>query len=104
MDMHVLLKEIKVRLQRTHGDRLQGVVLFGSAARSEVSEDSDIDVLVLLKGPIKLGRDLQRNIDALYPLSLEIGCPISAKPVDGRHYDEYDCPLFDSAKKEGIQI
>jgi len=104
MDTEALLKEIKARLQRVHGERLQGIVLFGSAARSEVTEDSDIDMLVLLRGPLKFGRDLQLNIDALYPLSLEIGHPISAKPVDGKHFDEYDCPLFESVKKEGVQI
>lgn len=37
-------------LQDQFGDSLVSVVLFGSVARSEEREDSDIDLLVILKG------------------------------------------------------
>ncbi len=66
-----ILKEIKTRLEVAHNDRLRGVVLYGSQARGAVSPDSDIDVLVLLTAPIDYGRDLETNLQALYPLSLE---------------------------------
>ena len=99
-----LLSKIRDRLQRVHGDRLRGVVLFGSAARGDLSDDSDVDLLVLLQGPVHFGQDLQTNISALYPLTLETGHPISAKPVDAKRYDEFECPLFRNAKTEGIRI
>ena len=99
-----LLSQIKDRLQQAHGDRLTGVVLFGSAARGDLSDDSDVDLLVLLQGPVHFGQDLQTNINALYPLTLQTGHPISAKPVDAKLYDEFECPLFRNAKTEGIRI
>ena len=37
--------------------------------------------MVLLDGPVKLGEDLRRIVDALYPLQLEIERPIHALPV-----------------------
>ena len=79
-----LLGEIKSRLKRVHGNRLRGVVLYGSEARGEAEEGSDVDVLVLLAEPVDCGRDLETNLKALYPLSLEIGRRISAKPVSAR--------------------
>jgi uncharacterized protein len=70
MNRKELLSEIKRRLLTVHGRRLQGVVLYGSEARGEAHSDSDIDVLVLLEGPIDYTRDLRANIDALYDLVL----------------------------------
>jgi hypothetical protein len=62
----------------------------------------DIDVLVLLDGPVDYGRDLEANLSALYPLSLELGRRISAKPVPATEYETVDCPLYRAAHLEGI--
>jgi len=97
-----LLNEIKKRLEQAHGSRLRGVVLYGSEARGQAGPDSDVDVLVLLEEPVDYGRDLQANLDALYPLSLELGRRISAKPVSARQYETVDCPLYREAHREGI--
>jgi len=97
-----LLDEIKNRLKKAHGRRLAGVVLYGSEARGQAGQDSDVDVLVLLEEPIDYGRDLETNLDALYPLSLEIGRRISAKPVSAKEYETVDCPLYRNAHREGI--
>ncbi len=102
METRQLLEEIKRRLKCVYETRLQGVILYGSQARGEETPESDIDVLVLLKAPIDFGRDLQRNLDALYPLSLELNRRISAKPVSAHDYETVDCPLFQRVRKEGV--
>ena len=68
MNREQLLNQIKERLQDAYGDRLQGIVLYGSEARGEAEEDSDIDLLVLLKGPLELWNDIRTNVDVLYDL------------------------------------
>jgi len=97
-----LVQEIKTRLREIHGKRLRGVVLYGSEVRGDARCDSDVDVLVLLDDPIDYGRDLEANLDILYPLSLEIGRRISAKPVSARQYETIDCPLYREAHREGL--
>src|SRR5947209_19938254 len=82
LDTHTLLARIKSRLQAVYGDRLRGVVLYGSEARGESTPDSDVDILVLLAGPVALGRDLHTIIEALYPLQLEIHRVLEAFRVD----------------------
>ncbi len=102
MDKHDLLREIKNRLRMTFGERLKGVILYGSFARGNETEDSDIDVLVLLAGPVDLSKDIARSIEALYDLSLELGYPISPTPADEMQFKTYQCPLYENVKREGI--
>jgi len=102
MNRDDLLRAIRDALSVAHGERFRGVVLYGSEARGEASEDSDVDILVLLDGPVSLGRDLRTSIDAVYPLVLETGRPIHTRPVDVEVYEAGEFPLFRIAKREGI--
>jgi len=104
MTREELLKEIKVRLTAAHGKRLRGVVLYGSEARGTAGADSDIDILVLLEAPVDYVRDLETNIKTLYPLSLQIERPISAKPIEASEYESVECPLYQRAHQEGIIV
>ena len=98
------LQAIKKVLSKPFGTRLEGVALYGSCARGEETEESDIDILVLLDQVSDLGRDLRTCIHAVYPLALEWDRRISAKPVDFTVYREHDCPLFQRAREEGIAV
>lgn len=97
-----ILKQIKKRLQDAYGDRLQGVLLYGSEARGDAEPDSDIDLLVLLNGPLKLWNDIRTNVDALYDLQLEVIRPIHALPVDIRAFRAGEYSIYQNAKAEGI--
>ncbi|ASJ11947.1 nucleotidyltransferase domain-containing protein [Thermococcus thioreducens] len=48
-ELEKILREVKSRLQEILGDDLVEVILFGSYARGEAREDSDVDVLVVVK-------------------------------------------------------
>ncbi len=104
MDKEQLLHRIKSCLQDTYGDRLQGVVLYGSEARGEAEPDSDIDLLVLLKGPIELWNDIQTSVYALYDLQLEVIRPIHAMPVDVEVFQAGEYALYRNAKREGVFV
>jgi predicted nucleotidyltransferase len=80
------LAYIKSRLHAIYGDRLRGVVLYGSEARREATPDSDVDILVLLTGSVALGRELHTIIGALYPLQLEMDRILEAFPVAEAEY------------------
>jgi predicted nucleotidyltransferase len=99
-----LWAEMKKRLQAVYGQRLKGVVVFGSEAVGESKPDSDIDVMVLLDGPISLWEEIDRCVNATYPLALEIGRPIHPEPVDAEEYEKGDFALHRNAKAEGVLL
>ncbi len=104
MDREELLNRIKDHLKDAYGDRLQGIVLYGSEARGEAEPDSDIDLLVLLKGPMESWNDIRTNVDALYDLQLEVIRPIHAMPVDVEAFRSGKYAVYRNAKREGVFI
>lgn len=104
MNTNQVVAKIKDRLETVYGDCLKGIVLYGSAARGMETEDSDIDILVLLDRPVELGKDLETIIDAVYPVQLETLHPIHATPVDINTYEAGEYALYRNAKREGTLV
>ena len=86
------------------GERLEGIVLYGSEARGSAEPDSDIDLLVLLRGPVDERRDSWACIESLYPLVLEFGRCIHPEPVGVAEYRAGEFPLYRNAQREGVRL
>ena len=99
-----LRNEIRPRLEAAFHDRLRGVLLFGSEARGEAGEDSDVDLLVLLDGPVQLGRDLETIVEALYPLQMKLDRPIHALPVPTEIFEAGEYGLYREVKRDGVAL
>jgi predicted nucleotidyltransferase len=104
MEREQLQAKLKPRLQEAFGDRLRGVVLYGSETRGESQEGGDIDVMVLLEGFINLREDVKTGIGATYDLRLELGRPVHADPVDAEEYRKGEFALYRNVKREGIVL
>ena len=48
-----ILTELRQVFHIEYGDRLAKIVLFGSQARNEAVNGSDIDILIVLKGEVR---------------------------------------------------
>ena len=99
-----ILTKIKDCLQMLYGDRLQNVLLFGSEARGESIPDSDIDIMVILNGPVYFMLEYRRIIDALYDLILESGRIIDVTPVEKQKYEAGEFALYRNARQEGVLL
>jgi len=99
-----ILRKCRAVLEALYGDRLKGVVLFGSGVRGEEAPESDIDLLVLLEGEVNGPAEVRRIWDALYPVQLECERAISVMPVEAAEYQRGESILYQNIREEGIAI
>ena len=77
----VILK-LEQGLRELYGDRYRGLLIYGSYARGEAREGSDVDLLLLLEGPVNPTQEILRVQDVKWPLSLENNLALSVMPVN----------------------
>jgi predicted nucleotidyltransferase len=102
-DQPTILK-CRALLETLYGTRLQGVVLYGSCARGTEKPESDIDLMVLLEGPVDVAQEIRRIWEVLYPLQLESNRLLSVVPVDVALYNRGEYALYRRAKAEGVAL
>ena len=72
-----VLAELQTELVALYGARLRGVYLFGSYARHEQDEESDLDVLVVLSNVDRYANEVARTGQLVSDLSLSFEVSIS---------------------------
>ena len=99
-----VLRKCRIVLGDTYGERLKEVILYGSCARGSETLESDIDLLVLLEGPVNVALEIRCIWDALYPVQLESDRVISVLPADVANYRAGDYALYRNVLAEGVPI
>ncbi len=102
------IKNVLARLKRSlrllYKDRLVSVILYGSYARAEADEDSDIDVAVILKGRVVPGKEIDFMLDAITELSLRYNTLISVYPLSENAFHTRQSPIVLNVRAEGISL
>jgi predicted nucleotidyltransferase len=95
---------VKVRreLEKLYGKRLRGVLLYGSAARDKLDEDSDIDIAVILDEIPDRFAEHERTGDVGSRISLEYDTLISFLFVSESDYQKGRFAVHRTIKEEGI--
>lgn len=99
-----LLQEFKQSLTILYGERLAKVVLYGSFARYEETEGSDVDVLVVLKGDVSHADEIWRMGDDKIALLLKYDELISVVPMSHNDFLHRDSPLLRNIRQDGILL
>lgn len=99
-----ILKELKNGLKHIYGVRFKKVYLFGSRARGDETEDSDIDVLVVLADFRKYGEELRRTSDLVGGLSLEHNVTVSVVFARENEWKHGAMPLLMNIRAESIAV
>lgn len=93
-------EKFRKNLEDLLGDGLDQVILFGSVARGEASEESDVDVLVVLED-----KSLKDKVfDISYEIMLEKDVYISPKVVSKSEFEDIQETQFIEEIKEENNI
>lgn len=98
------ITELKQALQGLYGERLRGVYLYGSYARGTAHADSDVDVLVVLEGPVKPGAEITRMSRAVSEVCLRHNLLISTCPVSAESLETQTTIFLENVRQEALLV
>jgi predicted nucleotidyltransferase len=101
-DTSALAARVAADLRALYGDRLADVLIFGSRARGEGEEDSDLDVLVVLDEVASPWVELRRMDELLWQHTEASGIVISALPVGRAEIEHPSSPVLVRAVAEAV--
>lgn len=102
MKIKEILKEFKKEIEKLYGKRLKDVILYGSWARGEATDESDIDLLIVLEGRVIPGKEIDRMINIITEINLKYRVLISVYPVSEQDYSTVKSPLLINVRREGV--
>jgi len=102
--VQAIIAELRRRFEALYGRRLVRMVLYGSQARGDAEPGSDIDVLVVLKGPVAPCDEISRTIEDVADVSLQNNEVVCCVFVSEDQFQHERSPLLLNVRREGVAI
>ena len=98
-----LLAELRKGLEGIYGGRLKGLYLYGSYARGEQQNDSDVDILIVLSEfQDRYGTEIDRTGHLIAELSLKYDAGLSRVFATERDWKTSNRSFFENAREDAI--
>jgi predicted nucleotidyltransferase len=99
-----LLNQLSAELAQLLGEKLERVFLYGSYARGEARIDSDLDILIVIKGEFDYAAMIRQSSELIARLSLENDVVISRAFISKYRLENEHSPFTLNVRREGIPI
>lgn len=106
-ELAIILKEFEHDMRNIFKDDFRMVRLYGSYARGDYNQNSDIDVMVLVNTPVdKINSFYDRVSDCAFGYLMKYKVDISPviKNIDHFNYWKKDLPYYCNVEREGIVV
>ncbi|AUC62345.1 toxin-antitoxin system toxin component [Cyanobacterium sp. HL-69] len=100
--INAILVIFKQRVINIYKENLSQLILFGSRARGDAKQDSDIDILIVLKNVNQDKNKYEKMINLVSDLCLEYNFLISCVYISESQFKSEKSPLMINIHKEGI--
>ena len=99
-----LLKKFRQGLIRVYGEQLNAIYLYGSFARGDNVEGSDLDVVVILKDFQRRAAEIRRTSELVGDLSLDFEITVSPLFLRENEWTTNKFSLLRNIKAEGVAV
>ena len=101
---HELFQKLVPAVCEIYGSNLISIILYGSVARNEATEESDIDVAVIVKNDDR--RMYDQWLDVAVELDLQYDQLITTSIIEIEKFDKWRnvMPYYRNIEKEGIVL
>jgi uncharacterized protein len=96
------VQRLEQGLRDLYGERFRGLLLYGSYARGDAREGSDVDLLLLLDGPVNPAREILHLVDVECPISLEYDTVLSVMPVSVQDFENAETMFLSVVRQEAV--
>lgn len=107
LQLNEIIKKIVQSYKKIYGNKIEQIILYGSYARGDCREDSDIDIVAIVHG----GRiELQEKLKIIWDISAEVGLEndivVSPTVIPYEEYEKYrhTLPYYRNIAEEGRKI
>ncbi|HLT47512.1 MAG TPA: nucleotidyltransferase domain-containing protein [Rubricoccaceae bacterium] len=101
-EIQLLLDGLRRRLNGLYGDRLVRLVLYGSHARGDARPGSDVDVALVLRGPVDAADEIDRTAAVVADVVLDHGHFVSVYPISEEDYEAASRAIIRAVRAEGV--
>ncbi len=100
-NIQTVIEKLVPNLQKIFGSSMTSIILYGSIVRGTQTEDSDVDVAVIVKDYTEEMHE--QMIDLTVDLDLDYGCVLSVLLIEEEQFEEWGnvLPFYVNIKKEG---
>ena len=105
VDKALVIKDFTETMKNHYGDRLSKIILYGSYARGDFNEESDIDFMVLLNDEeVKAMKELSNTNNEIYDLTLKHDILVSMFATSIKKFQLATKAFYEFVKKEGVTV
>lgn len=105
--IHLLLKKYITKLIEIYGSHIKSITLYGSYARGDYTEDSDIDIMILLDiSDIEIKKYRHQLSGMTYDFNMDHDLDIKPIAKSEEHFKKWlpVYPFYSNIEKEGIYL
>ena len=103
-----IIYEFALLVKGMLGSKLSKIILYGSYARGDFRENSDVDVMILVNGMSEdeIREAEERLCDISFDIELEKGIHISAILKDEEQFISWEntLPFYYNVRQEGVEL
>jgi predicted nucleotidyltransferase len=102
--VHKALRELQLALGDLYGDAAPSIILYGSQARGDATDASDIDLLLIFPNSVSSGAEIRRISPILADLNMRYQVLISILPASKIEYLTSLTMFWKNVRREGIPV